>query len=202
MIDRMKCLKPILLLAAVLFAAACTKDTLPDEIAQSGVYGSPMNDGAKGRNPFYDFCLKNFDFNKDGLITIEELGRVTVLDCSSQGLASLDGLQYFSSLDTLRCSNNKLKELDLSNNKKLRFLDCSNNYLEKLDVSATIISTLYCSPMNDEKGNNLLKYLFIYRGQSIEGVTYAKDAFKEKRIPDETKIVSVPSSKDGDTDTD
>ena len=150
---------------------------------------------------FYEFCLKHFDFNGDGAVSKSELGSVKVLDCSSSGLYSLDGLEYFTSLDTLKCSNNKIKELDLSQNKNLRFLDCSYNLIQKLDISATAVSTLYCAPMDDEKGNNLLEYLFIFRGQEIEGVTYGRDAAKVRRIPAQTKIVSVPSSKDGDTDT-
>ena len=202
----MKNLRSIIILTAALFTIACTSEDFNTDPMYDAVYGASNRDGgAKGQGQtvsFKEFCLKNFDFDSDGSISKSELTKVTVLDCSSQGFSDLDLIVYFTNLDTLRCAHNKLKELDLSNNKKLRFLDCSYNYLEKLDVSATNVSTLYCAPMNDDSGNNLLKYLFIYRGQSIEAVTYAKDAYKDKRIPDETQIISVPASKDGDTEND
>lgn len=198
----MKDLKLIFLVAAALLAAACTKESYDLGPMNDAVYGSSgTNKNIKGNSLFYEFCLKNFDFNGDGSLSKAELGIVKVLDCSSQGLTNLDGLEHFTSLDTLKCSHNKIKELVLSQNKNLRFLDCSYNLIEKLDISATAISTLYCAPMDDEKGNNVLEYLFIYRGQNIEGVTYGRDSFKARRIPEQTKIISVPSSKDGDTDT-
>ena len=192
----MKYLGRIILFFIAFIAAACTKDF--NEIAQYGVYYE-VSKGLVGS--FNDFCLKNFDFNGDGNLSKSEVEKVTVLDCTSQGFTDLDLIVLFTNLDTLRCAHNRLKELDLSKNNKLRFLDCSYNYLEKLDVSTTEVSTLYCAPMDDDKGNNLLKYLFIYRGQSIQGVTYGKGAYKDKRIPDQTQVISVPSSKDGDTDT-
>ena len=192
----------LLLIAAAAFS--CTPDLGMKEAqiwgdTSKGNYGSAGNSQDK---TLYGFCLKNFDLDRDGALSAKELSAVSVIDCSGQGLYDMTGLGNFSNLDTLRCDHNNIRELDLSQNERLRFLDCSYNFLEKLDVSATSISTLYCYPMTDAAGNNLLKYMFVSRDQNINGVTNGRDASKGgKRIPDETTIISVPTSKDGDTDT-
>lgn len=182
-------------------AVCCTTDSLSPDLTMNdrfyGNYGSGVKFADKS---FYDFCLKNYDSDGDGVLSDKEMASVSVIDCSGQGLKDMAGLGNFTNLDTLRCSHNNLKELDLSRNRKLRFLDCSNNFLEKLDVSPTNISTLYCYPMTDAAGNNLLLYLFIYRGQTIDGITNGRDSSKGRRIPEQTTIISVPESKDGDTD--
>ena len=185
-------------------AFSCTPDLGMKEAqiwgdTSKGNYSSAGNSQDK---TLYGYCLKNYDQDRDGALSAKELSAVTVIDCSGQGLYDMTGLGNFSNLDTLRCSHNNIRELDLSQCKSLRFLDCSYNFLEKLDVSTTSISTLYCYPMTDAAGNNLLKYLFVSRDQTINGVTNNRDASKGgKCIPDETTIISVPTSKDGDTDT-
>lgn len=195
----MRLYKSAILIALTILAVSCTADNI-EETTPSNQQDRTFsgNDGAKSNN-FHKFCLNNFDKNGDGSLSEAEMSGVTEIDCSSQGLPDLKGLANFVNLETLKCAHNNLKELDLSANRKLRYLDCSYNFLEKLDVSATAITTLYCYPMNDANGNNLLKYLYIYRGQVIEGITTDSPS-KDKRIPDGTMIVSVPSSKDGDTE--
>lgn len=194
-----------MLTAISLAMVSCTKDNNPTRNDYMGdgdwEFSTAKGNGSKSKT-FYDFCLSNYDKDKDGTLSKEEMESVTIMDCSGEGLNDMKGLGNFTSLETLKCAHNNLKELDLSLNAKLRFLDCSYNFLEKLDVSTTNISTLYCYPMTDAAGNNLLQYLFIYRGQTIEGVTNSdRDAVKDKRIPDQTTVISVPSPKDGDTDT-
>lgn len=186
-----------------LSAVCCTPDANPVEVVWKGDRKDGINSPISSQQKtFLDFCLKHFDQDGDGSLSSKELYAVTVINCSGEGLTEMNGLGNFPSLDSLRCDHNNLRELDLSKNTKMRFLDCSYNYLEKLDISLTNISTLYCYPMTDAAGNNLLKYLFIYRGQNINGVTDGRDSSKGgKRIPDETTIVSVPTSKDADTDT-
>ena len=203
MMPDMRFLKYLIISILSFSAVCCSPDRNNVEVAwqndRKGGYSTTITSQAKS---FLAFCLKHYDQDKDGSLSSTELSSVTVIDCSGEGLTDMKGLGNFPSLDTLRCDHNYLKELDLSQNPKLRFLDCSYNYLEKLDLSLTNVSTLYCYPMTDASGNNLLQYIFIYRGQTIKGVTDGRDSSKgDKRIPDETTIVSVPTSKDADTDT-
>ena len=136
------------------------------------------------------------------------------LRCSHNSLSSLD-VSSNPALWGLYCDANQLSKLDLSNNKALQELDCSSNYLESLDVSAcpllrwlicgnnmirTLdlsknshfegpngddITGLFCSPMNDGDGNNLLETLYVPRGKNIPGVTVNRSA---DHVPSSTKI--------------
>jgi len=47
----------------------------------------------------------------------------------------LTGIEYFTSLETLDCHGNRLRELDLSSFNNLTRLSCAGNYLTTLDVS-------------------------------------------------------------------
>ena len=60
---------------------------------------------------------------------------VTTLYLQYKSIESLEGLQYFTALEFLHCSGNKLSSLDVSNNTALVELHCNNNYLSSLDVS-------------------------------------------------------------------
>ena len=70
---------------------------------------------------------------------------VTTLRMGYFNIASFEGLQYFTALETLDCSGNKLSSLDVSHNTKLKQLNCGSNSLVSLDVSHnTELETLQC----------------------------------------------------------
>lgn len=77
----------------------------------------------------------------DGVYSVDELAYTTALDCSSCGIASLEGIQNFKALTSLNCSGNDITVLDLTGNKRLTSLDCSNNALTDLDLSANTALT-------------------------------------------------------------
>ena len=82
----------------------------------------------------------------DGVLTLAERQAVTSLDLSGQGLTSLEGLAAFPNLETLNCSQNKLTELDLTQNPNLTRLYCTDNLLTELDVSKNPkLISLYCA---------------------------------------------------------
>lgn len=96
-------------------------------------------------------ALKNIpgvNINEDGDIEItqEVIDNQTALDLYSQSLTSLDGLEIFSNLERLNCSDNNLTDIDVTVFPKLTYLDCSNNKLDDLDVSELeSLTELYCS---------------------------------------------------------
>lgn len=138
------------------------------------------------------------------------------LRCSHNSLSSLD-VSSNPVLWGLYCDDNRLSKLDLNNNKALQELDCSSNHLESLDVSACPllrwlicrdnmirlldlsknphfegpngddITGLFCSPMNDVDGNNLLEALYVPRGKDIHGVTVNRSA---DHVPVVTKVLA------------
>lgn len=85
---------------------------------------------------FFAFLLENYDFDKNGSLTTNELVRVQNLRVPSSGIRSLSGLAYFPYLTTLDCGWNELPALDVSSNPHLEYLNCEHNpHLNSLDVS-------------------------------------------------------------------
>lgn len=84
-------------------------------------------------------------------ITPQDVAAITELDVSGSSdsygsLTSLQGIEYFESLETLNCSFNELTVLDVSQNTKLTHLNCYFNMLTELDVSGcTVLAYLNCS---------------------------------------------------------
>ena len=73
------------------------------------------------------------------------------LDVSNQNISDLTGIEDFTVLSTLDCSNNNLTTLDLSQNNYLQILDCSYNQLTSLIIIFDSLhpfqnySSLYCN---------------------------------------------------------
>lgn len=98
---------------------------------------------------FRDYCFNNFDRNRDGELSIDEIMAVTSINVNSRynnyNITSLQGIERFENLTSLDCSWNQLESLDLSNNTALTYLDCSYNQLVTLDLSYnTALTTLIC----------------------------------------------------------
>ncbi|MDR2413545.1 MAG: hypothetical protein LBD64_00975 [Odoribacteraceae bacterium] len=67
--------------------------------------------------------------------------RITVLTnanvpSAATKITNLDGIQYFTGIDTLQLTSNELPSIDLSALAKLVYLDLNNNFISSLDLSA------------------------------------------------------------------
>ena len=83
---------------------------------------------------------------KDGKLSQAERDAVTEININKKNCTDLTGIAYFANLEKLYCNDNKLKELNLENNKHLKVLDCSYNNLTTLDVSHNVLlDTLECA---------------------------------------------------------
>lgn len=116
---------------------------------------------------FRAYVKKEFDKNKDGKLSKAEIAKVSEIDLQYTKISSFKGIEYFSELTSFYCRSTQLKTLDVSKNKKLKFLDCGMNELEKLDVSKnTKLETLYCqyNPLAglDVSKNKKLKNLLCF----------------------------------------
>ena len=56
------------------------------------------------------------------------------LDVSNQNISDLTGIEDFTVISSLDCSNNNLTNLDLTQNNYLQILDCSYNQLTSLSI--------------------------------------------------------------------
>lgn len=164
-----------MLLVFAVLAEGCMKDFNEDiHGADSECFDPGSGPAVQFGNPELEaFCLETLDIDGDRCIRMGEIDGVTKLDCSGRGMTSLEGIEVFPSLDTLVCPD---------------------NCLESLNLSLTKVSVLFADPMDDAAGHNLLKYVYVRRGQEIEYVTSNRKDAPERRIPDETVVISVPVS--------
>ena len=101
------------------------------------------------------------------LIGIEKLIKLTFLDCSTNQLRELD-ISKNINLNRLYCYNNELTELDIIKNIKLTHLYCNYNQLTDLDVTKNInLDTLYCNnnQLIELNLNIKLRILYCYSNQ-------------------------------------
>ena len=80
------------------------------------------------------YLMDKIDADKDNVLSPDELA-LEKMDVRSQGINDLKGIEYFTRLTYLNCSQNELKSLDVSNNKELTELYCAKNELETLNIS-------------------------------------------------------------------
>ena len=110
--------------------------------------------------------VKQFDTDNNGVLSRQEVEAVTAIDLSNNNIYNMKGVEYFTNLETLNCSNCSLlatAKLDLSKNLKLTSLNCSDNTrLMPPDLSKnTKLTTLNCSNcgLNDEAVHALIASL-------------------------------------------
>lgn len=85
------------------------------------------------------------NYGQDAVLTPDEILNVKTIEVSGQGIHDLTGIEYFTALTALNCSDNKLVSLDLSHNTALTTLYCQNNWLTELDLTnCPALKTLYC----------------------------------------------------------
>ena len=142
------------LLAVFLLAASAPGAALADVVINSTNFPD---------NAFIVFVRKH-DTNSDGILSPEEIEAAkSMIVKPNFGAKNLKGIEYFTYLETLVCSNLELTSLDLSGNKKLTSLHCANNLLTSLDLSEnTELKTLHC------ENNNALTSLNVSRNTKLE----------------------------------
>ena len=90
--------------------------------------------------------VKKFDTNQDSSLSDTEIAAVKKINCSNKGITNLKGIEYFTSLNILWCTDNQLTALDVSENTALTKLNCCFNKLTALDVSKnTALTILECN---------------------------------------------------------
>ena len=167
-------LAAILICGASVFTACSSNDDNPFQpVVQVGIDKTNFPD-----DNFWNYLLEQ-DYGKDGVLTEAEIRNITVMDVSEKEIKSLKGIEYFTALRTLNCSDNELTELDISGNTALDTLDCSYNELTALDVSKnTALRSLDCGfnelTALDISKNTALTYLRCI-GNSLTSLDISKN---------------------------
>ena len=91
--------------------------------------------------------VKSYDSNRDGKLSSTEINNIIYLSVVSQKVSNLKGIEKLTNLQSLYCSNNNIKSLDVSKNTKLRHLSCANNKITSITGLGNLkdLSSLYCS---------------------------------------------------------
>ncbi|MDE7302991.1 MAG: hypothetical protein K2N60_06700 [Oscillospiraceae bacterium] len=98
---------------------------------------------------FLVYVADNFDKDKNGTLSDEEISKATYINVSALGISTLKGIENFTELKTLYCDSNIITSIDLSKNTALTVLSCHNNKLSSINVrnNAALI-TLNCGYNN------------------------------------------------------
>lgn len=96
---------------------------------------------------FREYVKTKFDKDNNNSLSADEIAAVKEISVEGKPITSFKGIEYFTALTSLECSNTKLTSLDTSHNKKLGYLRC--NYIQDLttlNVSQnTELKGLYCN---------------------------------------------------------
>lgn len=86
---------------------------------------------------FKTYLVEHFDTDKDNEISYEEAKKITHIRLSFQhdDFTSAKGIEACINLEDLRVIFNKLTNLDVSKNTKLKHLECTSNKLTSLDIT-------------------------------------------------------------------
>jgi Leucine-rich repeat (LRR) protein len=139
------------------------REVFPDPNFRSSVimnvlYGTRNNQKEAFIKDYTPEIASNRVITSDDAAKIASLSR---LDVSDENITDMTGIEYFTGLEELHCSNNRIASLNLSRNIALRRLDCSNNQLTTLDVSKnTALTAIFCS-------NNRLTSLDVSRNTAM-----------------------------------
>ena len=119
---------------------------------------------------FRSFVKENLDKNKDDILDAMEIAAVKMIEANKMGIKSLEGVGFFTALETLKCWDNELTGLDLSKNTALKNLQCSNSKLQSLDLSKnTELTRLSC-------GSNKLTELDVSKNTKLEMLDCESDS--------------------------
>jgi hypothetical protein len=120
-----------LLALTVTFGVVAVADTTSRALGDIEINETNFPDPA-----FRLYVSEKFDNNpKDNRFSqaeIDNAKNISVLNCK---MSSLKGIEFFTSLEKIETSHGRFKELDLSQNTKLKVVSSHNGVLEKIDLS-------------------------------------------------------------------
>lgn len=114
---------------------------------------------------------KNINTDGDDGISRKEAAAAEAMDISAKNITSIDGIEYFTNLKELDCSENKsLESIDLSKLTNLTSLMCSYTALTSLDITKnTELTYVNCA-------NNKLDTLDIRKNSKLETILCGNQA--------------------------
>ena len=94
--------------------------------------------------------IASVNTNGDNEIQLSEAQAAQFVSVSNQGISDLTGIEEFTNIIALFCSNNSLVTLDVRNLTKLSTLVCSNNQLTNLQIATNNVSLTTLNAKNNQ----------------------------------------------------
>ena len=118
-------------------------------------------------------------------ILLSDVSTLESLNVSFSNLTSLSGIEHFTSLKDLLCSQNQLTSLDISKNIKLESLHCDKNQLVSLNVSNNVaLMDLWCR-------DNQIKFLDVSNNINIKRLNCCNNRITALDISKNTALKGV-----------
>ena len=134
---------------------------------------------------FREYISDKCDWNSDGFLSAGEISYVNSLSISNKQIKNLKGIEYFTELTTLSCSNNQLTELDVSKNTKLKELNCYSNQLASLNLGSN--PNLVWLSCND----NALTSLDVSKNAELKNIYCSKNPISSIDLSNNPKVESL-----------
>lgn len=84
---------------------------------------------------FREYVTEEFDLDKNSELSEDEINLVDAIQVRSKGISDLTGIEHFVKLKKLDCLDNKLQNLDITQNINLESVNCFGNQLSELDLT-------------------------------------------------------------------
>ena len=81
----------------------------------------------------------NFDEELDGVVLNSRIEIITNLTLDEKGISDLSGIENFRDLENLNVRRNNLSSVNVSSNKKLKFIWCEDNTINELNLDGLAI---------------------------------------------------------------
>lgn len=144
---------------------------------------------------FRKFVLEEIDSDGNGKLNPIERS-IDFITVESMGISSLKGIEYFTNLNGLFCSCNKLTSLDVSKNTSLTGLFCYDNQLTSLDVSNNPALT------NFECDNNQLTSIDISNNRALVDFRCSGNKLSSINVRNNRELVTLTCSENNLTNLD
>jgi hypothetical protein len=99
------------------------------------VEGDPADVFDEITDPAFKAYCERYNLVKDGVLSMAEALRVTMLHTPNEGIVSLEGIECFPEITQLTCDPNQISSIDLSRNTKIEKMTWPQNQLTSLNIS-------------------------------------------------------------------
>jgi hypothetical protein len=118
------------------------------------------------------------------------------IDVSGMGISDLTGIESFKKTINIRCNENLLTSIDLSQNTSIGELQCYSNQISNLDLSKnTLLEELYCN-------DNLLTGLNVEKNTKLSIITCDENSISELDVSKNSNLDFLSCSDNSLTELD